>query len=122
MRFALYVSAGIAGGILAGMGMGGGTLTMPILVLLLGVGQLTAQYANLLAFLPSGTSALLLHFKNGLIRLKAIPWLLAPAIIACAVSSVFAPALDGDVLKRAYGAFLIAVALAALTAKILRKR
>ena len=47
-----YVLAGIAGGVLAGMGMGGGVLTMPILVLALGVGQLTAQFANLLAFLP----------------------------------------------------------------------
>ncbi len=43
MKFLLYVAAGLAGGVLAGMGMGGGTLTLPILVLLLGVEQLTCR-------------------------------------------------------------------------------
>ena len=54
MQFLYFVLAGVLGGVLAGMGMGGGTLTLPILVLVMGVEQITAQFANLIAFLPSG--------------------------------------------------------------------
>ncbi len=122
MRFLLYTLAGVLGGVLAGMGMGGGTLTMPILVLLLGVGQLTAQYANLIAFLPSGTSALGFHLKNGFIKWESLPPLLLPAALTCAITSFFATELDGELLRRLYGGFLTVLATLALTIKVLRKR
>lgn len=64
MQFLYFVLAGVLGGVLAGMGMGGGTLTLPILVLVMGVEQITAQFANLIAFLPSGSAALLVHAKT----------------------------------------------------------
>ena len=68
MQFIYFILAGLLGVILAGMGMGGGTLTLPILVLVMNVAQLTAQFANLSDFLPSGTGALFVHVKNGLLR------------------------------------------------------
>ena len=52
MSFYLYLILGFLGGIPAGMGMGGGTVTIPLLVLLGGVEQKIAQAANLFAFLP----------------------------------------------------------------------
>lgn len=64
MQFLYFVLAGVLGGVLAGMGMGGGTLTLPILVLVMGVEQITAQFANLIAFLPSGSAALFVHAKT----------------------------------------------------------
>ena len=68
MKFVWYLLAGVCGGVLAGMGMGGGTLTIPILVLLLSAGQLTAQFANLVAFLPTGAAALGMHLRGGLVK------------------------------------------------------
>ena len=41
MKWLWFLLAGLLGGVLAGMGMGGGTLTIPLLVLALGVDQLT---------------------------------------------------------------------------------
>ncbi|MDE6061024.1 MAG: TSUP family transporter [Clostridia bacterium] len=114
MKFVYFILAGILGGILAGMGMGGGTLTLPILVLLLGVGQLTAQYANLIAFLPSGTAALLLHVKNGFVKTDNLAYLLIPALAMCAASSVFATDIGGDLLKKLFGGFLCLIALFSL--------
>lgn len=121
MKFLLYVAAGLTGGVLAGMGMGGGTLTLPILVLLLGVEQLTAQYANLIAFLPSGAGALLVHAKNGLLDLKGVWALLVPALIGSALSAYFATKIDGELLKKLFGSFLIAVATMSLFTKTLKK-
>ena len=117
MKFVFFILAGILGGILAGMGMGGGTLTLPILVLLLGVGQLTAQYANLIAFLPSGTAALLLHVKNGFVKTDNLVYLLIPAIVACAASSIFATDIGGELLKKLFGGFLCLIALTSLLFK-----
>lgn len=113
--------AGIAGGVLAGMGMGGGVLTMPILVLALGVGQLTAQFANLLAFLPSGAGALVLHVKNGYVKTEGVLYLSLPAFVSCAATSFFATGMDGELLKRLFGYFLIAVAICSLFTKTLKK-
>ncbi|MCM1306122.1 MAG: TSUP family transporter [Bacteroides sp.] len=117
MQFLYFILAGILGGVLAGMGMGGGTLTLPLLVLVMGVGQLTAQFANLIAFLPSGTIALGLHVKNGLVKTDNLAYLLLPALITCAVASLFATKVDGDLLKKLFGGFLCAVAVGSLAFK-----
>ena len=61
-----YFIAGIASGVLGGMGMGGGTVLIPILTLLLGVGQHESQAINLVTFLPMAAVSLLIHFKNKL--------------------------------------------------------
>ena len=45
MSFYLYLLLGFLGGIPAGMGMGGGTVTIPLLVLVGGVEQKIAQCA-----------------------------------------------------------------------------
>ncbi len=121
MEVVFYIIAGLAGGVLAGMGMGGGTLTLPILVLALGVPQLTAQYANLLAFLPSGAGALFVHAKNGLLRTDGILKMLVPALLSSALTAYLAVGMDGTLLKKLFGGFLTAVALASLFAKSLKK-
>lgn len=117
MRFLYFILVGLLGGVLAGMGMGGGTLTLPLLVLVMGVGQLTAQFANLIAFLPSGAIALALHVKNGLVKTDDLLWLLLPALATCALCSAFATKIQGDVLKKLFGAFLCAVAVGSLAFK-----
>ncbi len=113
--------AGLVGGILAGMGMGGGTLTLPILVLLMNVGQLTAQFANLIAFLPSGTAALFVHIKNGLVRKENLIYMLVPSIIACVGCSFFATEANGELLKKLFGGFLVLVAIVSFISKIAKE-
>ena len=117
MQFLYFILAGVLGGVLAGMGMGGGTLTLPLLVLVMGVGQLTAQFANLIAFLPSGAIALGVHVKNGLVKTDNLTYLLLPAIFTCAVASLFATKIDGDILKKLFGGFLCLVAVGSLAFK-----
>ncbi len=116
--FIYFILAGLGGGVLAGMGMGGGTLTMPILVLIMGVGQHTAQFANLIAFLPSGAVALVMHIKNGLVKAKEIWSLLIFAIIACVAVSIFAMQVKEELLKQLFGGFLILVAILSLVGKL----
>lgn len=121
MSFLYLMLAGVAGGILAGMGMGGGTLTLPLLVLCLNVGQITAQFANLVAFLPSGAVSLLLHVKNGLVKKNNLLFFLVPAIATCVGCSFFAVETSGELLKKLFGGFLVALALFSFIGKTVKK-
>lgn len=104
-----FILAGIAGGLIAGMGMGGGTLTIPILTLALDVEQKTAQAVNLISFVVMSVPVLAIHIKNGLVDL---PSFLKTAPLAAAGSAVcawFAPDIPAEVLSRCFGGFLIAL-------------
>ena len=52
MSFIFYLLAGFVSGLFGGMGMGGGTVLIPVLTLFFGVEQHIAQATNLIAFLP----------------------------------------------------------------------
>ena len=119
MKLLLYALAGVCGGVLAGMGMGGGTLTIPILVLLLSVAPLTAQFVNLIAFLPTGAAALGMHLKNKLVEPAALPYILIPALAATAATSFFAQSA-AEWLGKLYGGFLVLIALFGLAGGVVR--
>lgn len=122
MNWLYFILAGIMGGVLAGMGMGGGTLTLPILVLIMGVSQLLAQFANLIAFLPSGSVALIMHAKNGIISSKNIGYILIPAIVFAGGTCYFATDIDSNILKMLFGIFLVIIAVFSLIGSILKKQ
>ena len=107
MGFYLYLILGILGGIPAGMGMGGGTVTIPLLVLIGGVGQKIAQSANLFAFLPMSIGVLKKHADNGLLRTGGIGWIILPALLLSALGTTVASYMPAEFLGKAFGLFLI---------------
>ena len=70
MRLLYLILAGIISGIIGGMGMGGGTLLIPILTIFLAFEQRSAQAINLLVFIPMALIALIIHIKNKLVDFK----------------------------------------------------
>ena len=121
MKSLWFIFCGVLGGVLAGMGMGGGTLTIPLLVLVLGVGQSIAQTVNLVAFLPTGILALGVHFKNKLVDVKNATAILIPALLTSVLSSIFATDLDGQLLSKLFGVFLVVTAISSFFAQTLKK-
>ena len=111
MSFYLYLLLGFLGGIPAGMGMGGGTVTIPLLVLVGGVGQKIAQSANLFSFLPMSLSALKTHADNGLLVTQGIVWSILPALILSAAGAFLAASLPSEFLQKGFGVFLIGLSL-----------
>lgn len=101
------ILAGLAGGIIAGMGMGGGTLTIPILTLALGIGQKAAQAVNLISFVPMALVTVVIHCKNRLIDFGAMIKVVIPALAACVIGALIAPAMSSRALSIGFGAFLI---------------
>lgn len=109
MSFIVFLLCGIAGGILGGMGMGGGTLLIPLLTAVCGVRQSAAQGVNLLCFLPMSLIALCVHAKSGLLKKEGLAFLTAPALLFSAAFSVAAAYLPDAALSKGFGLFLIAL-------------
>ena len=107
MAFYLYFLSGIAGGLLGGMGMGGGTLLIPILTLLCGVPQGVAQGVNLLSFLPMSLIALTVHAKGGRLEKRGLIWIAAPALVFSGLLAFAAAYLPSSALRKGFGVFLI---------------
>ena len=112
MRFYLYLFLGFLGGIPAGMGMGGGTVTIPLLVFFGGVEQRIAACANLFSFLPMSGFALHRHAQNKLLKTKGLGWLIVPALAVSIVGALVAGKLSSLLLQKAFGVFLICLAVA----------
>jgi len=110
MKMLFYlVLSGLVSGIVGGMGMGGGTLLIPILTIFLGFEQKSAQGINLLVFIPMSIFALFVHIKNKLVDFKVgIPIMLSGVIFSL-IGSLLANSLSNDNLRRFFGAFLLLV-------------
>ena len=94
MMWLLYIAAGLIAGVLAGMGMGGGTILIPALTLLAGTAQHAAQGINMLAFLPASILAIIVHIREGRLHLKRCVPLLVGGGIGAAAGSVLAMGMD----------------------------
>jgi uncharacterized membrane protein YfcA len=87
---------GFIAGTVSGMGMGGGTILIPSLVLFAGIEQKTAQGINLLYFLPSAVSALVLHIRNKQVKTKSILFLVIGGLIGASIGSIIAVRIEND--------------------------
>lgn len=121
MKYVWFGIAGILGGVLGGMGMGGGTLLIPLLNIFYKVGQHTAQAVNLLSFIPMAVVALIIHIKNKLVNFKRIIWIILPGVISCIAGCYIAKSLSGDVLARCFGGFLVLLSIFQFVSEIKRK-
>lgn len=108
MSVFLLILFGFLAGILGGMGMGGGTLLVPLLSFL-DLPQKTIQAINLISFLPMCAVALIFHAKNKLIRTRHIGWLVVPAIVMAVTGALCADSADNHILRVCFALFLIGV-------------
>ena len=58
------ILVGIISGIITGLGMGGGSILILILVSFMSVSQHAAQATNLMFFIPTAIIAILVHIRN----------------------------------------------------------
>lgn len=110
MKGTIYlILAGLISGVIGGMGMGGGTLLIPILTLFLEFGQKNAQSINLFVFIPMAIVALVIHVKNKLVDFRVgIPVMLS-GIVFSILGSILANLLSNEILRKVFGAFLLLV-------------
>lgn len=111
MEFLWYAVAGAIGGVLGGMGMGGGTVLIPLLGIFYGVKQHTAQAVNLISFIPMAVVALIIHLKNKMVDFNNVIWIIIPGVFSCVAGAFIAKSISSDVLTRCFGGFLILLSI-----------
>lgn len=105
----IFAIIGIFAGVFAGMGMGGGTFLIPLLVLICSFSQIQAQSVNLFAFIPMAIIALIIHMKNKLINYKVGLVVILFASFGTFVGVWILGFVELFVLKLFYALFLLCV-------------
>lgn len=105
------VVIGVAGGVLAGLlGVGGGVVFVPALVILLGLDQHHAEATSLLAIVPVAVVGTLRQIRYGNVR-QADAVALGLLSLAGTVGGVaLANVLTGRVLRDAFAGLLVVIA------------
>ncbi len=94
-------------GILAGLGIGGGSLLVLWLTLVVGMEHPYARILNLMFFIPSAIITCLFRWKQGVLDFKKIlPAILAGCIFA-GLSSWLGRYLEVGLLKKLFGGLLL---------------
>lgn len=118
-KILIFIIIGIAGGLIGGMGMGGGTLLIPLLTLFTATDQHLAQAVNLIAFIPMSAVALIIHIKNKLVEFRFVLITALPAVTASVLASLLSKRVEGDALGMYFGIFLMCLGVYQLVSAII---
>lgn len=104
-------AVGVAAGTIAGMfGVGGGVLFVPVLTLILGLGQAEAEGTSLLAMIPVALVGSVRQYRRGLIDLRQVTAIGLFSGLGAVLGATLANSIPEDVLRRCFGVFLLIVA------------
>ena len=106
-NFLIITAVATVLGILSGLGVGGGSLLLLWLTLIIGTDQETARMINLLFFLPSAVISCFFRWKQGTLCIKLI---LPAAIFGCigaVLGTITTDIIPLDSLKKLFGILLI---------------
>ena len=119
MKEILYLVLGLTAGTLSGMfGIGGGTILIPGLVFLAGLSQHQAQGTTLaIMLLPIGLLAVIKYYQAGHVNFYITAFICAGFLFGGLIGANMAVALPNLVLKKAFGIFLMVVALYTIFSK-----
>lgn len=122
MRYFFCFICGALSGVLGGMGMGGGTLLIPALIIFFGTSSKTAAAINLISFIPTAAVSLYFHKKNGFVKWRGLFWVIFPAVLSGILAFYLSRALSGELLKRLFGAFLSMLAILSFVSSLRKKK
>ncbi len=103
----VHILMGTVLGTLAGFGVGGGTLLVLWLTLVLNMGQQQARILNLLFFIPCASICTLIRRKQGAVDIKALLPGIVAGCVSAAVFSFIGRQMDLTILKNLFGVLLL---------------
>jgi uncharacterized membrane protein YfcA len=110
-RMRLVVVA-VVGGILSGLlGVGGGVIMVPLLVLWLGYDQRTAHALSLGAIIPISVAGVATYGIAGEVELAAAAALIVGAVVGARAGAIVLAGIDPRRLQVVFGLFLFGVSV-----------
>jgi uncharacterized membrane protein YfcA len=115
----LYILLGVVAGIFSGLiGIGGGIIIVPALVLLFGLSQHAAQGTTLALMVPPiGLLAALAYYKQGFVDLKIAAFVCIGFFLGGFLGAKFALGIPETILKKIFGAVLLLASLKMILGK-----
>lgn len=107
----LQIFIGIISGIASGMGMGGGTILIFLLIFICNIEQHIAQATNLIFFVPTSIIAIIVNIKNKNIDIKLGIYTAIFGILGAIIGANIAIYTDVNKLRKLFGIFLIIIVL-----------
>lgn len=106
------LAIGLSAGFLAGLlGIGGGVLLVPAMVLLMGFDQHVAQGTSLVVIIPAALVGSWTNHRSGTLVLRDAAALAVGGILGALVGSVSALGLDDVLLRRLFALLLMVTAV-----------
>ncbi len=104
------IAVGLAAGLLSGLfGVGGGTVIVPMLVLLLGFDQKLASGTSLAAIVPTATVGVISYAIHGSVDVVVALILAAGSVVGAQIGSWLLARLSQNAIRWGFVAFLIVV-------------
>lgn len=104
-----YALVGVLSGVVSGMGIGGGAVLIPALVIFGGMPQQAAQSINLIYFIPTAAVSLAVHVREGNVEKGIVLKLILFGSAAAVCGSLLAVRAGGGALQKLFGAFLLVI-------------
>ncbi len=102
---------GVIAGIVSSLGMGGGTILILFLSLFSNLDQHVAQAINLIFFIPTSITAIIINIKNKQINWRISKNIIIYGIIGALIGSILASKIANKKLKKIFGIFLLLIAI-----------
>ena len=107
----LEILTGAFSGIFSGIGMGGGTILIFLLTTFVNIEQHIAQATNLIYFVPTAISAIIVNYKNKNLDLKIAFNISFWGIVGAIIGSIISVNTDVSTLKKYFGIFFFFIAI-----------
>lgn len=107
----LQILIGMISGIFSGIGMGGGTILIFLLTIIIGLEQHIAQATNLIYFVPTAISAIIVNFKNKNIDMELAVIISICGGIGAIIGAKISVNTDVQKLKMLFGIFLVIIVI-----------
>ena len=105
------LAIGLTAGTLAGLlGIGGGVLMVPAMVLIMGMDQHVAQGTSLLVIIPAAAFGSFTHHRHGRLALRDAAALAVGGVLGAVLGSITALSLDEELLQRLFAVLILVVA------------
>jgi uncharacterized membrane protein YfcA len=113
VNIVLYIALGLVAGVLSGLlGIGGGIIIVPALILLFGLTQQQAQGTTLALMVPPiGLLAAWAYYQHGYVDLKIAAFICVGFFVGGFFGAKLATALSTGVLQKVFGVALLLTAI-----------
>lgn len=118
MQLAITGAIGLAAGLLSAvLGVGGGIIMVPAMVMLLGVDAKVAVGTSLAVIIPTAITGVWRHYSYGNVDVKTAALLAVGAVIGAYFGALLAQSLPDQLVKRLFALLMVVTAVKLVTGK-----